>query len=230
MITASLASIPSREKQLKKVVSSLLPQVDKLNVYLNNYKKVPSFLRSPKIAIAKSQEHGDIGDIGKFFWCETISGYHFTCDDDILYNPNYIRKAIQRMSRYNDKAVLSYHGSILKNPFLSYKNSREVYCFWEQLDRDTPVHIGGTGVSCYHTDTVKIKLKDFLIPNMADIWLALYCQKNEIPIITPSRPINWFRRLKTSSSIWEGHSKKKTYAKKVNKAIKSNKHWTFGKV
>ena len=67
-VTASVASFAAREDSLKQAVASILPQIDRLNVYLNDYDAIPEFLRHPKITVASSQEHGDRRDNGKFFF------------------------------------------------------------------------------------------------------------------------------------------------------------------
>jgi len=73
LVTASLASIPQREAGLRKVVQSIAPQVDALCVYLNGYAAVPKWLSGlANVAIFRSQEHGDIGDAGKFFPIDEI--------------------------------------------------------------------------------------------------------------------------------------------------------------
>ena len=51
LITESLASIPTREWVLEKVVQRLLPQVDALNVFLNGWDHVPAFLQMDGICV-----------------------------------------------------------------------------------------------------------------------------------------------------------------------------------
>jgi len=78
-ITASLTTIVERENSLKETVKSLLPQVNKLNVYLHGYVKMPQFLKNPKIEVAFDIEHGDRGDIDKLAWIDEVKGYHLVC-------------------------------------------------------------------------------------------------------------------------------------------------------
>ena len=63
---ASMAAVPWREETLENVVNSLLPQVDRLNIYLNDWENVPSFLEHAKINAAFTNEIGDIGDRENF--------------------------------------------------------------------------------------------------------------------------------------------------------------------
>jgi hypothetical protein len=37
--------------------------------------------------------------------------------------------------------------------------------------RAKQVNILGTGTIAFHTDTIKLSIDDFKLPNMADIWL-----------------------------------------------------------
>jgi len=45
MITANLATYPPRREALEKVVAAISPQVDRLNVVLNEYDAVPAELQ-----------------------------------------------------------------------------------------------------------------------------------------------------------------------------------------
>ena len=49
-VIASVASVRGREAMLEDAVASLLPQVDRLHVYLNNYSETPGFLEDPGLS------------------------------------------------------------------------------------------------------------------------------------------------------------------------------------
>lgn len=66
MITVSLTTIASREKSLEQVIKTLLPQVDKINVYLHGYTSKPDFLVNDKIRLEFDWEYGDRKDNDKF--------------------------------------------------------------------------------------------------------------------------------------------------------------------
>ena len=75
-VIAGMASIPERTGSLKKVVDSIINQVDELHIYLNNYEEIPHFLNRDKVtAYLSNYEKGDLGDIGKFYNVEKATGY-----------------------------------------------------------------------------------------------------------------------------------------------------------
>lgn len=182
---ASVASIPQREKPLQLVVERLLPQVDRLNVYLNGYRHTPMFLQQPGIFIAHSTENGDVGDAGKFFWLGTSTQYFLTCDDDILYPYDYVARTVAAIDKYDRRAVVGWQGSILGSDFEDYyaNGSRRILSFYSDLNRDTPVHILGTGTVGFHVSAFDIGFSDFRSPNMADIWFGLKAQQQAVPFI-----------------------------------------------
>jgi hypothetical protein len=192
-IVASMATIPSRESTLHKIVGSILSQVDRLNIFLNGHKQIPPFLKHPKIRIAHSDTYGDQGDIGKFFWADEIQGYHFTIDDDIIYPKDYVKRCIEKIEKYGRKAVVGIQGVLLVEPINNYYKNRKVFYFGSALQKDRYVHILGTGTVAYHTDTIRVQHKDFKIKNMADIWFGVIAQQQKVPMICIARPHHYLR-------------------------------------
>ena len=210
-VMASLASIPSREGNLRRVVETLLPQVDRLNVYLNGYEVVPDFLDDRKIVIARSQDLGDRGDAGKFFWITRrgglgppgARGYHFTCDDDILYAPDHVQFMIQAIERYDRRAIVSLHGARLRFPVRSYYRDRVLFHCGAVIENDVVVHVGGTGVMAFHADTIRLREDDFSKPNMADIWMAVAARKQGVPIVVAAHGKERLEILPCEETIYD---------------------------
>ena len=201
-IIASMAAVPWREESLESVVNSLLPQVDTLNIYLNGWGKIPTFLHHKKINPVLSQnEIGDLGDRGKFYWCNKITGIHLTVDDDILYPLDYVEKILDGMNR-NKKSVVTFHGSILRSPHFSKKET--VSHFARDTATDISVTIGGTGVMAYNTEVVKINFDSFRCDFWADGWFAIQSRAQQIPIVSLEHESGWLNPLDTSGvTIWE---------------------------
>jgi hypothetical protein len=194
--TASMASIPSREKMLRRTVASILKQVDGLNVYLNGYRETPSFLLDPKIHVVHSREYGDLRDNGKFFFLDSVlSGYHFTIDDDIVYPPDYVQKCIVKIEQYDRRAVVGCHGVNLASPVEHFMKGREVLHFKGALARDRLVNLLGTGTTAYHVDALELSINDFESPGMADLWLAAAAKRQRVPMIAIQRPEQWLKPL-----------------------------------
>jgi len=228
----SLATIPSREAALRQVVERLLPQVDRLNVFLNGHADVPGFLRHPRLTIARSQDHGDLGDAGKFFWCDSQAGYHLTCDDDIDYPPDYVACLVRDIEALGRRAVVSYHGARLREGFESYYRvgDREVFHYRDAQREWLAVHIGGTGVMGYHSSTLRVCPRDFHHPNMADVWLASLAQQQKVPIVTPPRAALWLRDLDTSESIFSEGLSGRGNARVQDQVIRAQMPWRLFEV
>lgn len=184
-VTASLAALPERSGSLEQTTASLLGQVDRLNVFLNGWEAVPEFLSHEKITVERSQDHEDRSDSNKFFWAQEIKGYHFTCDDDLVYPKDYVYKMVQHIESRDRKAVVTLHGRIMKPAPVDsfYRGAKRVLHNQKKLTIDAAVHLGGTGCMAYHTDTISVKWEDFEQPHMADIWMGVLAKDQNVPIV-----------------------------------------------
>ena len=207
MIIASMASIPEREATLEIAVESLRHQVGFFYFYLNGYGIPPPFLNHVACNVYRSEDRGDIGDAGKFYCVPTCAGtgYHFTCDDDLEYPPDYVEKMVDAIEGYGRGAVVGLHGIELHRPLRpTYQASRKrVYHFGERLASNRWVDVLGTGCMAYHCSTMYVCEVDFPYPNMADIWFAVACQKARVPRVAIAHEANWVKQLPFESSIWD---------------------------
>ncbi|WP_321415755.1 glycosyltransferase family 2 protein [uncultured Desulfobacter sp.] len=201
-VIASLATIPQRQIQLQQVTRDLLPQVDLLRIYLNNYDKIPAFLSHTKIEVALGSQHGDLKDAGKFFWNGHKAGYHLSCDDDFFYPPNYVARLLGAVERYDKAAVVGFHGIVLKSIVRSYYRDRIVYHFSQSLETDRIVHIVGTGCAAWHSDRFEVGPEEIPQPNMTDIWLGRLCQQKKIPVVAVAHATGWLKAQPVSDSIF----------------------------
>lgn len=222
-IVASLATIPSRSGSLEKTINSLYSQVDRINVYLNNYKKIPKFLLQEKIHVVQSQVYGDIGDSGKFWWCDKVEGYHFICDDDLTYPEDYIEKMISKIEHYERKAIVGLHGSFFRQPFLRYHpsqrkgkkraSSKKTLHLLHSLQEDTFVQMLATSSLTYHTSTIQVTKDDFEHVNMADVWFSLIAQKQGVPRVCIQKSEGWVKQndIDVQNTIYSTSSPKRSY-------------------
>lgn len=186
-IVASLASIPSRVDSLRSVVDVILPQVDELYVFLNDYDDIPDFLDANGVHVYRSQSYADLGDVGKFFASLFLdkNTYHLTIDDDIVYPDDYVRTMCDNVDLFDRNAIVTMHGRVfLETPVSSYYRARvDSFRCSNDHSRNKYLHIPGTGVMAYHTSLVQFDISDFSHINMSDIYVGVKAQRLCIPIV-----------------------------------------------
>jgi len=187
MITVQIATLPERESHLSLTVASLIGQVDSMFVALNGHKEVPSFLLdNPKISYLLMDN--SLGDGAKFYGTDKLDGYIFTCDDDLIYPQGYVEHMIQGLKRHGG-IVTALGKRYDKLPVESFgKGFTRLYSCLNRVHNDVQVHVGGTGVMAWHSDTIKINPHDFSRKNMADIWVSKLAYEQNIKITVLSHP------------------------------------------
>lgn len=215
-VSMNVASIPSRELILRRTIESVINQCDIVNVFLNNYDYIPDYLlNNVKINVWRSQDYRDKGDAGKFFKSGETNGYFFTIDDDLEYPANYVETMINKINEYKRKFIITCHGrTLIPGKIQSYYSSTsrlyQCHCLKEQKE-DQVVQVGGTGVMCFHSDTIKVTFSDFLEPNMADIWMFKLSQEQKVGIISIAHSESWLHYLKGANdqdTIYSQHYNK----------------------
>lgn len=178
-ITVNIATLPDRYVQLINTVASLYFQADKINIALNNYKEIPKiFLKDKKINAVLSDN--SFGDAHKFQFQEKNQLY-FTCDDDLIYPPNYVKNMIEWLYKHD---IVTIHGrSFNEFPIKSYYKSasRKYRCLTDENYYGS-VQFGGTGVMAFNTNEIQIPMDIFTQPNMADVHLGCWAKLNNIEI------------------------------------------------
>lgn len=188
-----MATMPPRIYCLLDSIPSILPQCEHLFIYLNNFDGyIPKILNNKKITVFESEkEIGDTGDVGKFYGCDDWQpGFHCTVDDKIIYPPSYSADMMAAVERYKRKAVVSLHGRNFNpnSPCQSYY--RDTYQLFECTSKCEERFVCeiGTGVMCFHTDTIIPSWDWFPHQNMTDIYLSLELQKRKIPMLISGHP------------------------------------------
>lgn len=195
-VTVTLASIPQRRDHLRRVVSTLLPQADRVCVWLNGYDDVPDVLRHPRVVVRRSQDGGDLRDNGKFAFDDVVAdGHHLLVDDDIDYPDDYVDRMVAKVEQYGRRAVVGVHGVIVDVPVVGYFDHREVFHFGTALRRDRIVNVLGSGTVAMHTSTLRMTVADCPRTGMADIWLAVAAHRRGVPLVAVARPTRHLMQL-----------------------------------
>lgn len=232
-VVACLATIPSRKKELRLVCEGLLPQVDRLFIYFNNYKEseVPLWAKSiDKVEYETSLDgqYGDLGDVGKFYFCSEemkdkygINGLVFTCDDDIVYPDWYVSRTVSLIKDQYEGEVLSYHGSIINNKNRNYHRGGIVKSFKvaDSVEGFNRVNVGGTGCMCFNVNTFRPSLKMFQFTNMSDIFIARLCNESRINITVVPHLKGDFKILPVADTIWRNSARRTRTARDRSRQV-----------
>lgn len=182
MIHAVMASVSTRHKQREETIKSLAPQVTSVSWY-----------------------RGDVeGDKMKFNDVDRVEGYYFSCDDDLIYPPDYVQKMIAKLQEYGNRVIVTAMGRIIHHtPMIKYYRSEYItkYSCLGEVTEDTWVHIPGSGVMVFHTDYFKPEY--FGNGFMADIWVAMEAQRKQVPILCMAHPALWIQQQQTDDGIYE---------------------------
>lgn len=219
MIIAQIASIPDREASLWKTILNLYEQVDLLQVALNGYDHIPSFLNLWRAKVIRLDN--STGDAAKFFDVENKDGYIFTCDDDLVYPKGYVNYMINAIELYNCPVTL--HGRNFRiRPIQSYyKSATEKYRCLGYVQKDVQVDVGGTGVMAWRSDMMKIKYSDFELPNMADIWFSKVCHEQDVKIMCLAHEEGYLGYTVPKFDIYSRYSKRdRTQTEIINSFLK----------
>ena len=112
---AGMATITSRQDIAPLAIASILPQVDRLWLYLDRFDGVPDFARQDKIRVLRSQECGSYFGTGKFIGAlrENRPCVYICCDDDIAYPPDYADRMKRELLRTQKAKMIGVHGLVL---------------------------------------------------------------------------------------------------------------------
>jgi len=199
-VFVGVASIPSREPWLRIVVERLLPQARQIGVYLNGYDEIPAFLDHKRIIVARSQDHGDLRDNGKFFFLDqSESRYYATIDDDILYPTDYLKRLVGFLRNAGRHAAVGVHGAIYPYPIIDMFRSRYLLHFEDPLSHVMPVHLLGTGTAMIDQVEWDLQFAEFGEPGMADVWFAAAASKRKASQFVVRRRRRWLEKIERAT-------------------------------
>ena len=196
-IVVSMASIPARLDGMLGVLARLLPTCDRFIVCLNGYPDIHhALLDDPKVTVVHAPS--EMGPRGKFYLCDNLPGYHIIVDDDILYPRDYVPTMIQHIEKFERQAVVGAHGKRFMYRKPPSPMTFEFFNFAVEVLEYQHVHMLGTGVMAYHSDTLTISPQQFE-PGKIDDQFAIYCQENMIPCVVVPHAASWLADMEDVS-------------------------------
>jgi len=157
-ITANIATYKPRidSGSLEQTIDSLIKQVDRIFIYVNSG-EIPKDKWIKKYntdCIMTISGGDDLTDNGKFYRLEKDFSkdpeYFFTCDDDLIYPPDYVSKTIEAIEKYG--CIITHHGRQLQGTFLDYYTMHKTFRCLNDVHSAEIVDVCGTGVTAFRTD------------------------------------------------------------------------------
>lgn len=186
-----LATMPSRAASLRRALPAILPQVDRLYLYLDKYEHVPADLAAIPNVVCERPAPGapSLGAAGKF---AALDHHREPClffgfDDDIVYAPDHVATLTAALRRHRYRALVGVHGAIYDVPCGSYVKERKLLPFRLGLDFDACVDELGTGTIAFHSSALTLEHRQWRHPNMSDLHLMIDAVRQEVPRIAIRR-------------------------------------------
>lgn len=201
MVVAGIATVPSRINEVKRTIESLLPQVDIVFVALNNFTAIPTHLAQKGVFMKVTQG----SDEQKFLaldYLHTKPDIFLTCDDDLIYPPNYVEVIKEKLALYD---ITSFHGRNFNHfPIHSYyKSAGSKYRCLDKVSIDVPVQVGGTGCMAFKPANFHVTLNDFPSKYMADVHLAVKAMKEGKRIMCIAHESGWIKYQQVQNTIYD---------------------------
>lgn len=212
-ISANIATYQPRVDRLHEVIDSLIDQVDVIRIYCNN-------CEPPREDwLARYKDRGgegiiatigleDLTDNGKFYSLDKLDEpeYYFTCDDDLIYPPDYVSKTIRHIENY--QMIVSYHGRKLIAKDVRYYEDHKFYHCLNDVPVSKKVDVCGTGVSAFRTDYFHPKgIAHNPIHRMSDLLFSLEAAKQGKKLGVFEHAAGWFKFIDYQESIFNTEQK-----------------------
>jgi hypothetical protein len=181
MITANFATHKGRRATIDEAVSSIIDQVDIVRVHYNDY--IPDEKRWEQYTGA------DYTDRAKFAHIRSDE-IAFTCDDDLIYPPDYVRVALKALSDY-PKSIITFQGRVLLGTNRNYYRGHKKYRCLGDVPSNVYVDVPGSGVSCFNTRDFIPGIIKYTENYMADLLLGLEARKRGIKIVCIKHAAGW---------------------------------------
>lgn len=206
-LVAGMATMPSRRETAPRALASILPQVDRLWLFLDRFAEVPAYAEHERIRILRSQDLGDLRANGKFaaLLFEDEPAVFVGVDDDIAYPRDYCATLARALAR-RPGSVVGVHAAVLPPSPASYAADLEVLHRRSGQARLAGVDLLGSDSLAFRTDTLRFDVREWADVNMVDLSFALEARRRGVPLVMLPRPAHWLHALDENQddSIWMG--------------------------
>lgn len=202
-----LASIPSRAADLARVLERIVPQVERLHLFLHGYEAIPAEARHARIIPVLAPRAHPYRASGKFHGLtqEAAPCLYVCFDDDILYPADYVARIARALIRHEGNAVVGFHGFRHLPPFESYIRDRRPYYFGRRLFFETEVDEIGAGTMGFVSSRLPLDPPSWKYGDVDDLNVAIIAEQlglRRLALPRPRRHIRGIRRVQ-AESLWQ---------------------------
>ena len=208
-VTANIATYKPRIESgsLERAIDSLIGQVDEVRVYFNSAHPFGGL--SGKITPVING--ANLTDNGKFFFLDHITEpeIYLTCDDDLVYPPDYVNRMIKAIDVY--RCIVSFHGRQLLGTGLEYYKAHKSFHCLHEVKYDEQVDVVGTGVTGFDTRYFHPKGLAFSPDQkMSDLVFSLEAAKQGKQMGVIRHEAGWIKHIDNRETIHATESTKGT--------------------
>jgi hypothetical protein len=197
-IVAGMATLEARKETFSLALPTVMGQVDRLYLYLDGYREVPEFVRGdPRIAAVLSHDLPNLHANGKLLGLALEPGdfLYVSVDDDFSYSPRFVDHLRTGLSRYDDRAVVGYHGVMLRRPLTGYNRDKTTIPYTSRPLEDRTVDAIGTGAAMFRSSHLRFDVRTWPHTNMVDLGLAVEAARMKLPMISLARRKRYLRPI-----------------------------------
>lgn len=213
-LTVNIATYKPRIENgsLERAIDSLIGQVDEVRVYFNPDKDSVSWNMGTSYKNCYVLNgNKNLTDNGKFYFLDQITEpeIYLTCDDDLIYPPDYVKRMVEAIEHY--KCIVSFHGRQLLGTGVDYYTSHKSFHCLHGVIHDEVIDVVGTGVCGFDTRYFHPKGLAFSPDQkMSDLIFSLEAAKQGKQMGVISHAPNWIKHIDNKETIHATESAKGT--------------------
>lgn len=197
MITAFMCTVPARADILPIAVKSIMPQVDRLILTLNNWPDgaAPDF--GPKVEYRWADNSFRFGT-KHVHLCESKPGIGLFVDDDIEYPKDYVSEMIHGLERHTQAVVAVGGRTFMPTPIQSYwKDTYADYRVFADVRHDVEVDYPNGATMAFRIPEYSFGPGDPLWEESmyAEAGIGAYCRRENMRCIVLKHSGDWLRNL-----------------------------------
>lgn len=185
-----MGSIPGRAANLSAVLGLVLPQLDRLHLFLHGYDEIPQAARHPRILAYLMPKTHPYRESGKFYGLsqESAPCLYFCFDDDILYRPGHVERLARAIVAHGGRVMVGTYAVCFTGPASSYVHGHRSHHFRRGLMFERRVDELGSGTMGFVSSLLELDPPGWPYGDMDDLMLAIEAERNGIPRICVARP------------------------------------------